>query len=166
MAYTPYQPYGGYYQQGYPTYIPHRSDAPQNMPQAPQNSPQSSFAAPAIQSAPSMQSGFICRPVTSREEAVAIQTDFMSPGTLMPDFGHGMVYFKRFNSNTGLSDWLEFALVQPKQEENVSAPPADQTDALKTFGEQLAAISARLDDMSGLLEAWKPKTSRKGAADE
>ena len=55
---------------------------------------------------PSMQiqqNGYTCRPVTSREEAVAVQTDYFSPGTIMPDLGHGMVYIKRFNQNTGSS---------------------------------------------------------------
>ena len=46
-------------------------------------------------------SGYICRPVTGREEAVAMQVDFLGPGTLMPDFPHGIIYFKRFNPNTG-----------------------------------------------------------------
>lgn len=65
------------------------------------------------------QSGYICRPVTSREEALGVQVDFLGPGTVMPDLGHGMVYLKRFNPNTGASDLMEFAYQPPKQE----APP-------------------------------------------
>ena len=64
---------------------------------------------------PSMQTqqnGYTCRPVTSREEAVAVQTDYFSPGTIMPDLGHGMVYIKRFNQNTGSSDFLSFRYEQ------------------------------------------------------
>ncbi len=60
--------------------------------------------------------GYICRPVTGREEAVAMQVDFLGPGTLMPDFTHGIVYFKRFNPNTGAADFAEFRLAPPQPE--------------------------------------------------
>lgn len=62
-----------------------------------------------ISTAPTTQSGFICRPVTSGLEAEAVQVDFMGPGTIMPDLGHGLIYLKRFNPNTGTSDFLVFA---------------------------------------------------------
>ena len=83
MAFYPtYQPqpqqFGGYYPQ----------------PQQVQNQP--------------MQEAFACRPVTSREEAVASPADFMRP-LIMPDLAHGMVYIKRFNPSTGASDILDFA---------------------------------------------------------
>lgn len=61
-------------------------------------------------------SGYICRPVTGREEAVAMQVDFLGPGTLMPDFPHGIIYFKRFNPNTGAADFAEFRLAPPQPE--------------------------------------------------
>lgn len=83
--YPTYQPqpqqYGGYYQQ------------PQQMPQM---QPQQ------------MQEAFACRPVTSREEAVASPADFLRP-LVMPDLAHGMVYIKRFNPSTGASDFMDFA---------------------------------------------------------
>nr|DAM52513.1 MAG TPA: hypothetical protein [Caudoviricetes sp.] len=60
--------------------------------------------------------GYICRPVTGREEAVAMQVDFLGPGTLMPDFPHGIIYFKRFNPNTGAADFAEFRLAPPQPE--------------------------------------------------
>lgn len=69
------------------------------------------------------QSGFVCRAVTSREEAIAVQTDYFSPGTIMPDMGHGVVYMKRFNPNTGSSDFYTFTLQreQPPPETPVFA---------------------------------------------
>lgn len=85
QSYTPYQPYNPY-QQG-------------------------SYAQPQQTMQP--QSSFSCRPVTSREEALAMQTDFLAAGTIMPDLGHGIIYLKRFNPNTGASDFLEFAYRQP-----------------------------------------------------
>ena len=57
---------------------------------------------------PQIQSGFICRPVTSREEALATPCDFMAAGVIMPDMAHGMIYLKRFNSQTGASDFADF----------------------------------------------------------
>lgn len=64
------------------------------------------------------QGGFMCRPVTSRLEAEAVQVDFIGPGTLMPDLSHGAIYLKRFNPNTGASDFLEFVYQKPQE------PPA------------------------------------------
>ena len=60
------------------------------------------------QQMPPMQDAFACRPVTSREEAVASPADFMRP-LIMPDMAHGMIYVKRFNPATGASDILDFA---------------------------------------------------------
>ena len=59
-------------------------------------------------------SGFTCRAVTSREEALAAQTDYFSMGTVMPDMAHGIIYLKRFNTNTGSSDFLEFKYAAPE----------------------------------------------------
>lgn len=55
---------------------------------------------------------FACHPVTSREEAIAAPMDYFSAGLVMPDLGHGCIYLKRFNQNTGTSDVSEFRLVQ------------------------------------------------------
>lgn len=78
---------------------------------------------PLTQNAPTGQQGFTVRPVASREEAMAIQTDFFGPGILMPCLGQGTIWLKRFNQNTGASDLLEFIYAppqQPKQEQFVT----------------------------------------------
>lgn len=67
------------------------------------------------------QQGFSVRPVASREEAMAVQTDFFGPGILMPCLGQGVIFLKRFNQNTGASDLLEFVYAPPK-------PPRQETD--------------------------------------
>ena len=105
MAYDFGQPFRGYQapQQGFgyqPTnYLPQQQNAPVGQQTAPQQ-------------------GFSVRPVASREEAMAVQTDFFGPGIIMPCLGQGVVFLKRFNQNTGASDLLEFiyAPPQPKQE--------------------------------------------------
>lgn len=62
---------------------------------------------------PAQAGGYICRPVTCREEAVAAQVDYFSAGLVMPDFAHGVIFVKRFNPNTGVSDFGEFKYTPP-----------------------------------------------------
>nr|DAL48069.1 MAG TPA_asm: hypothetical protein [Caudoviricetes sp.] len=62
------------------------------------------------------QPGYSVRPVGSREEAVGAQVDFMGPGTLMPDFGHGVIYFKRFNPNKGSTELFDFRVTPPEEQ--------------------------------------------------
>lgn len=98
----------------YPTYLNYpRMDMGQPMQQM-QNMQQ--FPVQNVQSAQMQQPNYVTRPVTSREEAVAVQVDVFGLGTLMPDISHGVIYLKRFNPNTGGSDFLTFAVrEEPKQ---------------------------------------------------
>ena len=66
-----------------------------------------------------MNPAFACHPVGSREEAVAAQTDYFSAGLVMPDLSHGVIYLKRFNQQTGASDFFEFKLAQPEAKSEV-----------------------------------------------
>lgn len=100
------------------------------------------------QSAPAPQSGqmagnFVVQPVTSREEALAVIADPMSAGVLLPDLPHGVIYIKRFNPNTGTSDFGEFAFVQPKA---AVETPVENSDYLtrKEFEDALAQLRAEL----------------------
>lgn len=98
------QPYGSFY--GSPTgYVPQMGVMPSPTPAMAQ------ATSPLTQ-----QSNFVCRPVTSREEALAVQADFFGMGTLMPDLSHGIIYFKRINQQTGGAEFYEFAVRQPEQE--------------------------------------------------
>lgn len=73
----------------------------------------------AIQPQQSAQTGgYVCRPVTCREEAVAAQVDYFSAGIVMPDLAHGAIYLKRFDPNTGASNFLDFKYSPP-------APPME-----------------------------------------
>ena len=109
---------------GYGGYNPMNTYIPQMPVQAPQNVPQQQMG---NQSQPM----FNCRPVTSREEARAVQVDFFGPGTLMPDLGHGVVYLKRFNQQTGSCDIFEFTVQQPKEEPVVQYATIDDLNALR-----------------------------------
>ena len=109
-------PYNGYSPMN--TYMPQQTfPPPQSAPvQQPINNPQPMFN---------------CRPVTSKEEAQAVQVDFFGQGTLMPDLGHGVVYLKRFNQQTGACDIFEFTAQKPKEERPVQYATIDDLNALR-----------------------------------
>lgn len=75
---------------------------------------------------------FACHPVTSREEAIAAQTDYFSAGLVMPDLGKGMIYLKRFNPSTGSSDFFDFRLVQPEEPAKVEYVTKEEFDKFRT----------------------------------
>lgn len=156
MAFS-YQPYQ------YPTYIPPRYDQQAAM-QTAQSVPQPPQMQNAVNTIAAPQAAFLCRPVTSREEALAVPADFMSNGTIMPDLGHGMIYLKRFDSNTGLSNMFEFAMVQQNAaEESVPVVP-DYSEILEGLGERLDSLAERLDDLADKLDRMNAKQVQKGAA--
>lgn len=105
MAQTYFPSYNGFYGP-YQPFQPQTGVIPSPTPAMAQT------ATPAAQ-----QANFACRPVTSREEAVAVQADFFSLGTIMPDLSHGVVYLKRLNQQTGASDFFEFVYRQPEAEQ-------------------------------------------------
>lgn len=72
------------------------------------------------------QPAFACHPVTSREEAVAAQTEYFSAGLVMPDLAKGRIYLKRFNQNTGASEFFEFGLIQQEEPTKVEYVTKDE----------------------------------------
>ena len=102
----------------------------------------------AQQSAPAPQNGqispgFCVQSVTGREEALAVIADPMSAGVLLPDLAHGVIYLKRFNPNTGTSDFLEFSYVQPVQAVETTVEKSDFITR-KDFEDALAQLRAEL----------------------
>ena len=95
----------------FPTYIPYQQNPGYYQPQATYQPPVT-YQPPA----PAQTAGYICRPVTSREEALGVQVDFFGPGTVMPDLGHGVIYLKRFNQQTGGCDLISYFAEQVKEE--------------------------------------------------
>lgn len=110
-------------------------------------------------SAPAPQSGqtaalFAVQPVTSREEAVAVIADPLSAGVLLPDLAHGVIYVKRFNPNTGASDFGEFQLVQPQAASVEKSVDTPEYVTRKDFEDALAQLRAEMT----------PRAKRKEAA--
>lgn len=96
--------------------------------------------------------GYVCRPVTSREEAVAVTVDFLGPGTIMPDFGHGMIYFKRFNPNSGGAEFFDFSVQPPPQaqvqQQTAPATPAyDPREDIEGLRNEFSVLRGELDEM-------------------
>lgn len=89
---------------------------------------------PLYQAMPSPQpqpAGFTVRGVTSKEEALAAQADYMSAGHVMPDLAHGVVYVKRPNLVTGACDLLTFRLVTPEEDKPVQYVTLDEFNNFK-----------------------------------
>jgi hypothetical protein len=49
----------------------------------------------------------------------------------MPDLGHGVVYLKRFNQNTGACDIFEFTAQQTKEPEPVRYATIEDLNSLR-----------------------------------
>ena len=140
----------------YNTWMPAFNAQPQYAPlwqaQRPdmvQGYPQSQTMAPA--QAQGQQQGFLTRPVTNREEAVAAQIDFFGPGLLMPDFGHNCVYFKRFNQNTGACDFLTFRMegTQAANSEIKQAPEYATREELENMRNVILGLSEEIQNLRG-----------------
>lgn len=132
----------------YPSYYPPYQFGSYMAPQ--QRFDQMGANPPAQQNAPQAQmqgqnQGFVVRPVTSREEAVAAQIDFFGPGTIMPDLSHGVMYLKRFNPQSGASDFFAFTVEQPKEEKPVQYATKEDIDSLRNEIEQLKGKKVKND---------------------
>lgn len=107
-------------------------------PQMPANAPGAPAAAPAP--------AYAVQPVTRKEEALAVIADPMSAGVLMPDLDHGRIYVKRFNPNTGTSDFAEFSLAAPQAAQESAEQKMEYVtmDEFKRVVEPLAKAVAAL----------------------
>lgn len=106
------------------------------------------------QPVPQTQQGLSGRMVASREEALGVPADFMGNPIFLPDLGHGVVYVKKFDPNTGSAPLYEFRLAKP---EEVHAPEYAQIGDLQ-------ALTERMDNLSNEIEKLK-KQRKTGGAD-
>lgn len=118
--FIPYYPYFGQ--------NPYQFGAYGGAPSAPAPS------APQANAQPGMILG---RMVTSREEAVAIPADFQGTPIVMPDFAHGKIYVKFFNTNDGTSTVVDFTAPQPAKQ---AAPQYATMDDIAQLREEITAL--------------------------
>ena len=81
--------------------------APTYLPSLQQNPVQAPTAAP--------RQGFMCIPVTCREQVVATQIPFDGSTTFFVDTAAGMIYAKAFDPNTGMAPIQEYVRVEHTQ---------------------------------------------------
>ena len=118
--YTPYQP-------AMPGFNPYQQPTPQPMQQP--------------------QQGLSGRMVASREEALGVPADFMGTPLFLPDLGHGVIYLKKFDPNTGTAPLYEFRIA--KTEEQAPQEYAKISD--------LQALNDKVDNLSAEIEKLKKR---------
>lgn len=84
---------------------------------------------------------FICRPVASREEAMAVQTDFNGGVIIMPDVTNGCIYVKRLDVNSGTS---VFSLYRQAQDPPQQGGGFATREELASLRSELTALSERI----------------------
>lgn len=133
--YPPYAIQQGYqpmYQQGYQT--------PACLPAQSVGQPQ-----------PQAQTGLSGRMVTSREEALGVPVDFMGGLMVFPDVGHGAVYTKVFNAQTGQAEFAEYRRVPRPEPKPEGAAEAYALDS------DVKALRAKVDELTDRLAAIQPR---------
>lgn len=97
------------------------------------------------------ETGVICRPVTSIEEAKSIPTDFNGNLIIFPDLSHGMIHTKQLNYQDGSAIFKTYVVENPEpapiQEAQVPVldfAPVSEVEGLKQevsrLKEQLEAL--------------------------
>ena len=116
------------------------------------------------QTTPATQSNFYCRPVASREEALAVPVDFMGNPMFFPDLAHSVIYVKQFNTTNGTADLFEFH-GQQKQTSAPSFAPLDEFNATK---ETIGQLKETILQLQSEIDQLKKPTGRakKNDADE
>ena len=106
-----------------------------------QNYPQMGAYQQQMQYMPQQQMPMLSgRMVTGREEALGVQVDFNSGITVCPDLGHGVVYVKVFDRNTGTAPLLEFRRADDMPEKD---------DAIERMQAKLNRIMQMLEAPAG-----------------
>ena len=114
---------------GYNPYYPAQVPAAPQMQQMPQ--------APQVQ-----QSGMLCRPVTSPDEAKNTPVDFMGNLMIFPDVQNNRIYTKRWNGQSGMTEFCEFVPAVPVAQEEPQPDPVMQ--ALATLNEKVDALASKI----------------------
>ncbi len=124
----------------------------QYVPQTPYY--QQMFPQQNVQQIPQMQptqmpnNGLQGRIVTSKEEALGVPADFSGQPVILPDFGHGIIYVKVFNPNTGSADIREFKSDAPQQ-----TPVYATIDQLNALRDEIASLKAfNFDSKGGVVD--------------
>lgn len=91
----------------------------------------------------SLQSGFTCRQVSSREEATTAQVPFDGLPYVFLNLSAGEVYIKQFNYNTGNTDFISFVRFNSAPEQVQAYATKEDIEALKAEISQLKKVPRR-----------------------
>lgn len=111
---------------------------PTNFPTMQQNAPQPPTAAP--------RQGFMCIPVTCREQVVATQIPFDGSTTFFVDTAAGMIYAKTFDLNTGAAPIQEYVRVEHTQVQPEFVPMAMFKELLAKVEQLEKGVSLNVPD--------------------
>lgn len=164
-----FPPYQGAYP-GAPNQNPYGYQQPQYQmpPQAPQFQPNPVPQMMPQQPMPNTRPSYICYPVGSLEEAVASRVEAFDPPHIMLDFSHNQVYYKKFNQQTGGSDFATFKRVE-NNEQPQSAPAMPDYEAIaQNLSSRLDGVDEKLTNLLDIFGKVKtPRTTAsKGAVKE
>ena len=144
----------------YPYYNPYQFGAqmpytarPAEMGQA---YPQTPNVAPAPPQGQGQGISPASRPVSSKEEAMAVGADFSGAPMIFPDMAHNAVYVKRWDYQSGSAVFVEY-LPKDAVPEAPSAVYATQGD----FKELAEKLTERLEDIEADIERLKKKGAKK-----
>jgi hypothetical protein len=96
------------------------------------------------------------RPVSSKEEAMAVGADFSGAPMIFPDMAHNAVYVKRWDFQTGSAVFVEYL---PK--DTVPEAPAAVYATQGDFKELAEKLTERLEDIEADIERLKKKGAKK-----
>lgn len=96
------------------------------------------------------------RPVSSKEEAMAVGADFSGAPMIFPDMAHNAVYVKRWDYQTGSAVFIEYV---PK--EAVQEAPAALYATQGDFKELAETLTERLEDIEAEIDRLKKKGAKK-----
>ena len=114
------------------------STAPTYLPPMQQNPVQPPTAAP--------RQGFMCIPVTCREQVVATQIPFDGSTTFFVDTAAGMIYAKAFDPNTGMAPIQEYVRVEHTQVQPEFVPMAMFKELLAKVEQLEKGVSLNVPD--------------------
>lgn len=93
------------------------------------------------------------RPVSSREEFLAVPTDLYGNPMYFPDLRNGIIYYKRLNPNTGESEIGTFYTAAAWQQMQAQQTAQTTQPAQTVSVDEFQAVVERLKE----LEDWKSK---------
>jgi hypothetical protein len=99
---------------------------------------------------------FASRPVSSKEEAMAVGADFSGAPMIFPDMANNTIYVKRWDIASGSAVFTEYV---PKGAE--AETPATNYATQEDFKALADKLTDRLDDIEADLERLKKKGAKK-----